>query len=1015
MLTHLSVRGAREHNLKGVDVDIPRETLTVITGLSGSGKSSLAFDTIYAEGQRRYVESLSAYARQFLEMMQKPDVDHIEGLSPAISIEQKTTSRNPRSTVATVTEIYDYMRLLWARVGVPYSPATGLPISAQTVSQMVDRVMALPEGTRLYLLAPVVRGRKGEYRKEMAEWQKAGFTRVRIDGRFHDIEEAPALDKKYKHDIEVVVDRLVVRDGIQTRLADSLETALKLAEGLVYLDPADPLKPIEQTPFASSEVEKRGAEAEKRVSTSLDTNGEGGKKAVLGDNAPEGRITFSEKFACPVSGFTIAEIEPRLFSFNAPQGACPACDGLGEKLYFDPDLVVPNQHLSIKRGAVVPWAKSNPPSPYYMQVLSSLAAEFGFSLDTPWNELPEDVHDVILHGTKGKPVTLKFIDGRKSYEVKKPFEGVIGNLNRRMLQTESAWMREELARYQSAAPCETCLGARLRPEPLAVKIAGEDISQSTRRSVRHALDWFSTLEEKLNPQQREIARAILKEINERLGFLNNVGLDYLNLDRTSGTLSGGESQRIRLASQIGSGLSGVLYVLDEPSIGLHQRDNDRLLVTLKRLRDLGNTVLVVEHDEDAIRHADYVIDMGPGAGVHGGTVVAAGKLDDVLANQNSLTADYLTGRRAVAVPDKRRKGNGKKLTVHGATANNLKNVTASIPLGTFTCITGVSGSGKSSFTIDTLYASAARQLNGARVLAGRHEKLTGLQYLDKVIDIDQSPIGRTPRSNPATYTGAFTCIRDWFAGLPEAQARGYKPGRFSFNVKGGRCEACKGDGLLKIEMHFLPDVYVTCDVCHGARYNRETLEVKFKGKSIADVLDMTVEDAHAFFKAVPPIRDKMAMLEEVGLGYVKVGQQATTLSGGEAQRVKLAKELSRRATGQTLYILDEPTTGLHFEDVRKLLEVLHALVEQGNSVVVIEHNLEVIKTADWVIDLGPEGGDKGGEIVAEGTPEQVAREKRSYTGAYLKPLLEGHAPEVVDAPKPKARRSASVREREAAE
>ena len=997
MLTHLSVRGAREHNLKNVDIDIPRETLTVITGLSGSGKSSLAFDTIYAEGQRRYVESLSAYARQFLEMMQKPDVDHIEGLSPAISIEQKTTSRNPRSTVATVTEIDDYMRLLWARVGVPYSPTTGLPISAQTVSQMVDRVMALPEGTRLYLLAPVVRGRKGEYRKELAEWQRAGFTRVRIDGAFHDIEDAPALDKKYKHDIEVVVDRLVVREGIETRLADSLEQALKLAEGLVYLDPADP---------------PRDGEGDR----SPQASGGGGSETrqVLGDNAPPGRITFSEKFACPVSGFTIAEIEPRLFSFNAPQGACPACDGLGEKLLFDPELVVPNENLSIKKGAVVPWAKSNPPSPYYMQVLGSLARAYDFKLDTPWNELSDEQRDVILHGTKGKPVTLTFIDGRKSYDVKKPFEGVIGNLNRRMLQTESAWMREELAKYQSAAPCETCGGARLRPEPLSVKIAGEDISMSSRRSVRHALDWFSTLEPKLSPQHQEIARAILKEINERLGFLNNVGLDYLNLDRTSGTLSGGESQRIRLASQIGSGLSGVLYVLDEPSIGLHQRDNDRLLVTLKRLRDLGNTVLVVEHDEDAIRTADYVIDMGPGAGVHGGEVVAHGLLEDVLKNENSLTADYLTGRRSVPLPAKRRKGNGKKLTVKGARANNLHDVTASIPLGTFTCITGVSGSGKSSFTIDTLYRGAARALNGARVTCGPCEGITGLEYLDKVIDIDQSPIGRTPRSNPATYTGAFTQIRDWFAGLPESQARGYKPGRFSFNVKGGRCEACSGDGLLKIEMHFLPDVYVTCDVCHGARYNRETLEVKHKGKSIAEVLDMTVEDAVEFFKAVPPIREKMAMLAEVGLGYVKVGQQATTLSGGEAQRVKLAKELSRRATGQTLYILDEPTTGLHFEDVRKLLEVLHALVEQGNSVVVIEHNLEVIKTADWVIDLGPEGGDKGGEIVAEGTPEQVAREARSYTGRYLAPLLKGHAPEVVDAPKPKGRRAA-VREREAAE
>jgi excinuclease ABC subunit A len=1016
MLTHLSVRGAREHNLKNVDIDIPRETLTVITGLSGSGKSSLAFDTIYAEGQRRYVESLSAYARQFLEMMQKPDVDHIEGLSPAISIEQKTTSRNPRSTVATVTEIYDYMRLLWARVGVPYSPTTGLPIAAQTVSQMVDRTMALPEGTRLYLLAPVVRGRKGEYRKELAEWQKAGFTRVRIDGQLYAIEDAPALDKKYKHDLEVLVDRLVVKPGIETRLADSLEQALKLSEGLVYLDPADAPKSPSPSGEGLGVGDVTSVASEDKPHPNPSPEGEGLKDRVLQDNAPPGRITFSEKFACPVSGFTIAEIEPRLFSFNAPQGACPACDGLGEKLLFDPELVVPNENLSIKKGAVVPWAKSNPPSPYYMQVLGSLAREFGFSLDTPWNDLPDDVHDIILYGTKGRPVTLTFVDGRKSYDVRKPFEGVIGNLNRRMLQTESAWMREELSKYQSAAPCETCHGARLRPEPLAVKIAGEDISMSTRRSVRHALEWFSTLEEKLSPQHQEIARAILKEINERLGFLNNVGLDYISLDRTSGTLSGGESQRIRLASQIGSGLSGVLYVLDEPSIGLHQRDNDRLLITLKRLRDLGNTVLVVEHDEDAIRTADYVIDMGPGAGVHGGEVVAHGKLEDVLANERSLTADYLTGRKAVAVPATRRKGNGRKLTVRGARANNLKDVTAAIPLGTFTCITGVSGSGKSSFTVDTLYAGAARALNGARMVCGPCEKIDGLQYLDKVIDIDQSPIGRTPRSNPATYTGAFTQIRDWFAGLPESQARGYKPGRFSFNVKGGRCEACKGDGLLKIEMHFLPDVYVTCDVCHGQRYNRETLEVKFKGKSIADVLDMTVEDAVLFFKAVPPIREKMAMLAEVGLGYIKVGQQATTLSGGEAQRVKLAKELSRRATGQTLYILDEPTTGLHFEDVRKLLEVLHALVEQGNSVVVIEHNLEVIKTADWILDLGPEGGDKGGEVVAEGTPEQVAAEPRSYTGGYLKELLaKSQRSEMPTARAARKRGSVSVRQREAAE
>ncbi|OYX66237.1 MAG: excinuclease ABC subunit A [Sphingomonadales bacterium 32-64-17] len=960
-LTHISVRGAREHNLKGVDIELPRDKLIVITGLSGSGKSSLAFDTIYAEGQRRYVESLSAYARQFLEMMQKPDVEHIDGLSPAISIEQKTTSRNPRSTVATVTEIYDYMRLLWARVGVPYSPATGLPIEAQTVSNMVDRVMALPEGTRAYLLAPVVRGRKGEYRKELAEWQKAGFTRVRIDGEMYAIEEAPALDKKYKHDIEVVVDRIAVKEGLETRLADSFETALKLAEGLAYVDLADGVVP--------------GRE------------GEAQGKNLKGAGLPANRIVFSEKFACPVSGFTIEEIEPRLFSFNAPQGACPTCDGIGEKQLFDPQLVVPNEELSLKKGAIMPWAKSNPPSPYYMQVLTSLAKAYDFDIETPWNQLAEDQRDIILFGTKGMPVELTFKDGRKSYTVQKPFEGVMGNLQRRMQQTDSAWMQEELSKFQTAQPCETCGGARLNEKARAVKIDATDISQPTRMSVSDALQWFTALPEKLTDTQNQIAKAILKEIVERLGFLDNVGLDYLNLDRTSGTLSGGESQRIRLASQIGSGLSGVLYVLDEPSIGLHQRDNDRLLETLKRLRDLGNTVIVVEHDEDAIRAADYVVDLGPGAGVHGGEIVAEGTLKQVLKNKQSLTAAYLNGTRKIEVPTRRRKGNGKKLTVHGAKANNLKDVTASIPLGTFTCITGVSGSGKSSFTIDTLYASAARTLNGARVIAGPHDKVTGLQHCDKVIEIDQSPIGRTPRSNPATYTGAFTQIRDWFAGLPEAQARGYKPGRFSFNVKGGRCEACTGDGLIKIEMHFLPDVYVTCEECGGKRYNRETLEVKFKGHSIADVLDMTIEDAVEFFKAVPPIRDKMAMLCEVGLGYIKVGQQATTLSGGEAQRVKLAKELSRRSTGQTLYILDEPTTGLHFEDVRKLLEVLHRLVDQGNSVIVIEHNLDVIKTADWLVDLGPEGGVRGGEIVAEGTPEQVVKEKRSFTGQYLAPLL----------------------------
>ncbi|MEX6722992.1 excinuclease ABC subunit UvrA [Parapedomonas caeni] len=960
MLTHISIRGAREHNLKSINVDIPRDQLVVITGLSGSGKSSLAFDTIYAEGQRRYVESLSAYARQFLELMQKPDVDHIEGLSPAISIEQKTTSKNPRSTVGTVTEIYDYMRLLWARVGVPYSPATGLPIEAQTVSQMVDRVMALPEGRRFHLLAPIVRGRKGEYRKELAELRKQGFQRVKIDGAFHDIAEAPALDKKFKHDIDVVVDRIVVKPGLETRLADSFETALKLAEGLAVAEFAD-------------------------------------AKDAAGN--PE-RLLFSEKFACPVSGFTIPEIEPRLFSFNNPHGACPTCDGLGEKLYFDPELVVPDDQLSIADGAVAAWSKSSPPSPYYLQVLESLARAYKFSLRSPWAELPEKARQAVLYGTNGEAIPLVFDDGRKRYEVTKPFEGVIHNLDRRWRETESAWMREELSRYQSSAPCEACHGQRLKPEALAVKVDKRTISQVTELSVADALAWFAGLGKHLTKKQAAIAEKVLKEIVERLGFLNNVGLDYLNLSRASGTLSGGESQRIRLASQIGSGLTGVLYVLDEPSIGLHQRDNDRLLETLKRLRDLGNTVLVVEHDEDAIRAADHVIDMGPGAGVHGGRIIAEGTPAAIMATPDSLTGAYLSGTRQVPLPAARRPGSGRHLTITGARANNLKNVSASIPLGTLTCVTGVSGSGKSTLTLDTLFNAATKRLNGTRVVPGAHDALEGLEHLDKVIDIDQSPIGRTPRSNPATYTGAFTPIREWFAGLPEAQARGYKPGRFSFNVKGGRCEACQGDGVLKIEMHFLPDVYVTCDACKGQRYNRETLEVTFKGKSIAEVLEMTVEDGVGFFAAVPAIREKLEMLHEVGLGYVKIGQQATTLSGGEAQRVKLAKELSRRATGNTLYILDEPTTGLHFEDVRKLMEVIQALVDQGNTVVIIEHNLEVIKTADWIIDLGPEGGARGGEIIATGTPEAVAANPKSYTGGYLKPLLGDGVPVARSQPAP---------------
>jgi excinuclease ABC subunit A len=954
----ISVRGAREHNLKNVDVDIPRDELVVITGLSGSGKSSLAFDTIYAEGQRRYVESLSAYARQFLELMQKPDVDSIEGLSPAISIEQKTTSKNPRSTVGTVTEIYDYLRLLYARIGIPYSPATGLPIESQTVTQMVDRIMALPEGSRIYLLAPIVRGRKGEYKKELQDLQKRGFQRVRVDGKIYEIGEAPNLNKKLKHDIEVVVDRLAVKPGLETRIADSVETALGLAEGLLFVDFAD-------TP----------------------PKGEDGKP--LGP-----RILFSAKFACPVSGFTIDEIEPRLFSFNNPFGACPVCDGLGSKLYFDPELVVPDTRKTLRDGAIAPWAHST--SQYYQQTIDSLARHYKFSLTIPWADLPKKIRDIILYGSGEEAVTLTFDDGTRSYKTTKPFEGVITNMDRRFRETDSSWMREELARYQASTLCDACKGKRLKPEALAVKIDGLDISTVTDFSIAQAGQWFLALNDKLNQKQQDIAYRILKEINERLGFLNSVGLEYLTLSRGSATLSGGESQRIRLASQIGSGLTGVLYVLDEPSIGLHQRDNDRLLATLKRLRDLGNTVLVVEHDEDAIRHADYLIDMGPAAGIHGGQVVAHGTPKEVMAG-NSLTAQYLNGSRTIPVPEVRREGTRLKdgkpanLRIVGAKGNNLKNVSVDIPLGVMTCVTGVSGGGKSTLIIETLYNALARRLHDARTHPAAHDKIEGLEYLDKVIDIDQSPIGRTPRSNPATYTGAFTPIRDWFAGLPEAQARGYKAGRFSFNVKGGRCEACEGDGVIKIEMHFLPDVYVQCDQCKGKRYNRETLEVQFKGKSIADVLDMTVEEGVEFFKAVPPIRERLAMLEQVGLGYIHVGQAATTLSGGEAQRVKLSKELSRRATGRTLYILDEPTTGLHFEDVRKLLEVLHQLVDQGNTVVVIEHNLEVIKTADWIIDLGPEGGDKGGRIVAAGTPEQVAQTPGSYTGHYLAPHLTPRA------------------------
>ncbi len=994
----ITIRGAREHNLKNVDLELPRDKLVVFTGLSGSGKSSLAFDTIYAEGQRRYVESLSAYARQFLEMMQKPDVDQIDGLSPAISIEQKTTSKNPRSTVGTVTEIYDYMRLLWARIGIPYSPATGLPIESQTVSQMVDRVLALPEGTKLYLLAPVARGRKGEYKKELAEYLKKGFQRVKVDGKFYEIAEVPALDKKLNHDIDVVVDRVVVREEIKQRLAESFETALKLADGLAVAEIADATPSSFETrpsgaPQDESKKSKGPRPEEARSAVSKD------ERMKRGHEDNPNRILFSEKFACPVSGFTIAEIEPRLFSFNSPHGACPECDGLGVEKQIDPDLVVPDPKKSLREGAIAPWSRSS--SPYYTQTLEALGRKYKFSQAVAWKELPKKIRDIVLYGSGEDEVKFVYDDGARTFETRKPFEGVVNNLERRYRETDSDWAREDIERFFSTVPCKACHGNRLKPEALAVKVHRKHISEVTELSVRAAQEWFEALPARLNKKQNEIAVRVLKEIRERLTFLVDVGLDYLTLSRASGTLSGGESQRIRLASQIGSGLTGVLYVLDEPSIGLHQRDNARLLETLRRLRDIGNTVIVVEHDEDAIKTADYLIDVGPGAGVHGGRIVARGSVQDIIDEPASITGKYLSGELSVEMPQERRRPERRALKVVGATGNNLKNVTAEIPLGLFTCVTGVSGGGKSTLLIDTLYKALSRRLNNSSEHPAPHKAIEGVEHIDKIIDIDQSPIGRTPRSNPATYTGAFTPIRDWYAGLPEAKARGYGPGRFSFNVKGGRCEACQGDGVIKIEMHFLPDVYVTCEECKGKRYNRETLDVLFKGKSIADVLDMTVEEARDLFQAVPTVRDKLETLSRVGLGYIHVGQQATTLSGGEAQRVKLAKELSKRATGRTLYILDEPTTGLHFHDVAKLLEVLHELVDNGNTVAVIEHNLEVIKTADYIIDLGPEGGDGGGEIVACGTPEEIVKEKRSYTGQFLKPVLERD--KAIRAKRPKVR------------
>jgi len=951
MVKKIVIKGAKEHNLKNISLEIPKDKFIVITGLSGSGKSSLAFDTIYAEGQRRYVESLSAYARQFLDKMKKPKVDLIEGLSPAISIEQKNTSKNPRSTVATVTEIYDYMRVLYARAGTPYSPFTGKPIKSQSVAEIVDKIKNLPKKNTIYLLAPIVRGRKGEYKKEVASYKRRGFQRIKVDGEYYDIDKFPELNKKIKHDISIVVDRIIINNDLGNRLAEGVESALNLSDGLLFVE------------FENETLPKKYRKIEK--------------------------IIFSSKFACPESGFTIEEIEPRLFSFNSPYGACEECEGIGVNLNVDPNLVVPNVKKSIQDGAIEPWSKFT--TLYYIQTLTSLAKHYKFSLNDPWKKLPKKIQDIILYGSDEDEIKFSYDDGYEKYSTKKTFEGVVNNLERRFLETDSEWKREEISQYQSESNCEKCKGMRLKDEALCVKIDNLNISEVTKKSISDSKKWFSGLKEKLNEKEKKIAQHILKEINERLDFLLNVGLDYLTLSRESGTLSGGESQRIRLASQIGSGLTGVIYVLDEPSIGLHQKDNVKLINALKRLRDLGNTVIVVEHDTETMENADHIIDLGPEAGIDGGKIVAEGEIKTIMDNKNSITGNYLSRKKTIAIPNKRRSAkNGRFLEILGATGNNLKNINLKIPLGTFTCVTGVSGSGKSTLIINTLYNALNLMLNNnkSRKLPMPFKNYKGVEQIDKIIDIDQSPIGRTPRSNPATYTGAFGPIRDWFANLPDSKARGYKVGRFSFNVKGGRCESCEGDGVITYEMHFLPDVYIACDVCKGSRYNRETLEIKFKNKNIADVLNMTVDEGCVFFENIPTVRSKLLTLKKVGLGYIKIGQQATTLSGGEAQRIKLAKELSKRSTGRTMYILDEPTTGLHAHDIKKLLEILQTFVVQGNTVVVIEHNLDVIKTADWIVDMGPDGGVNGGQIIAEGSPEKITEINGSYTGNFLKNIIE---------------------------